>query len=84
MSCLCACACACVFVSQPPWFDDRVAPAVRAMNVVGQSEVSLAELYEVLSVKPVFNLQTTYTILAQPSIGSYETFVRYCPYPCAE
>jgi len=69
---------------QPPWFDDRVKPAEDAMNAMGQAGLTLEGMYEVLSVKPVFNLQTTYTILSCPAEGSYQSFVRYCAYPCAE
>jgi len=69
---------------KPPWFDDRVKPAEDAMNAMGQASLSLEGMYEVLSVKPVFNLQTTFTMLACPGDGSYQSFVRYCPYPCAE
>ena len=60
-----------------------MAPAVHAMNLITEG-LTLEGLYEVLSVKPVFNLQTTYTILAQAGAGSFQTYVRYCPYPCAE
>jgi hypothetical protein len=69
---------------QPPWFDDRVDPANDAMNAMGRKSLSLNGMYQVLSVKPVFNLQTTYTILSCPADGTFQSFTRYCPYPCAE
>lgn len=69
---------------QPPWYDDRVVPANNAMNAMGQSGLTLDGMFKVLSIKPVLNLQTTYTILSCPADGTYKSFNRYCPYPCAE
>jgi len=69
---------------QPPWFDNRVDPANNAMNSVGQQKISLDTLFQVLSTKPVLNLQTTYTILSCPATGEYTSYTRYCPYPCVE
>jgi hypothetical protein len=68
----------------PPWFDDRVKPAYAAMNAMGQDDLTFDGLWKVLSTKPVFNLQTTYSILAQPSQSYFQSWTRYCPYPCAE
>jgi len=69
---------------QPPWFDNRLDPANDAMNAIGVQGVSLQNLFNVLSVKPVLNLQTTYTILSCPATGEFSAFTRYCPYPCVE
>jgi len=69
---------------QPPWFDDRVDPANKGMDAMGQYGVTLDGIFNVLSTKPVFNLQTTYTILAVPRNGTYRCWTRYCPYPCVE
>jgi len=69
---------------QPPWFDNRVTPANNAMKAMGQNNVTLSGMFSVLSVKPVLNLQTTYTILACPADGTYKSFARYCEYPCVE
>jgi len=69
---------------QPPWFDDRVVPANKAMNAIGQKDISLAGLFSVLSVKPVLNLQSTYTILGVPKNGTWMSWTRWCPYPCVE
>jgi len=69
---------------QPPWFDNRVDPANDGMNAIGQSKISLDTMMQVLSTKPVFNLQTTYSILACPATGEYRSYTRYCPYPCVE
>ena len=67
-----------------PWYDDRRTPGNEAMNQMGQQHLTLDGLYNVLSTKPVFNLQTTYTILAVPSNGTYTSHTRYCPYPCTQ
>jgi len=67
-----------------PWFDNRRDPANNAMNALGQENVSLDNMFKVLTNKPSLNLQTTYTILSCPATGEYSSFVRYCPYPCVE
>jgi hypothetical protein len=54
---------------QPPWFDDRVDPADNSLNALGQKQVSLQGLFDTLTVKPVLNIQTTYTILAVRRTG---------------
>jgi len=69
---------------QPPWFDDRVKPANTAMNTMGRTDLTLEGMFNVLSVKPVLNMQTTYSILACPADGTYASFTRWCPYPCVE
>jgi len=69
---------------QPPWFDDRVVPANDAMDAMGQANVGYPGLFKVLSVKPVLNLQSTFTMLASPALGTYTSYTRWCPYPCAE
>eukprot|EP01087_Luapelamoeba_hula_P021033 TRINITY_DN727_c0_g1_i1.p1 TRINITY_DN727_c0_g1~~TRINITY_DN727_c0_g1_i1.p1 ORF type:complete len:488 (-),score=81.30 TRINITY_DN727_c0_g1_i1:33-1496(-) len=67
-----------------PWFDDRVTPGFNAMYAMGKNNVTLQGLLNVLTVKPVFNIQTTYSILAIPSKGTYQSYTRWCPYPCVE
>jgi len=70
---------------RPPWFDDRVVPANRAMNELGRPNLTLDNIFKhVLSVKPVLNLQTTFTMLTSAATGEYTTYTRYCEYPCAE
>lgn len=69
---------------QPPWFDDRVIPAERAMDALGQDNLSYEGLFGVLSVKPVLNLQSTFTMLTSAAFGNYTSYTRWCPYPCAE
>jgi len=70
--------------NQPPWFDNRVDPANDVLNSIGQSAISLDKMFTVLSTKPVFNLQTTYSILSCPATDEYRSYLRYCPYPCVE
>jgi hypothetical protein len=67
-----------------PWYDDRVDPANNAMVAMGRNSLSLKGMLKVLTVKPVLNLQTVYTILACPADGTYQSYTRYCQYPCAE
>jgi len=69
---------------EPPWFDDRVDPANDAMDAMGIAGISLDNMFKVLSVKPVLNLQTTYTILSCPATGEFSAFTRYCAFPCVE
>jgi len=71
--------------NQPPWYDNRVDPAVHAMNGLGRKDLSLDALFKkVLSIKPVLNLQTTFTMLACAADDTYQSYARNCPYPCAE
>jgi len=67
-----------------PWYDDRVTPGNNNMNAMGQKQLSLDGLMQVLTAKPTMNLQTTYSIVASPQDDSFKTWVRYCQYPCAE
>jgi len=69
---------------QPPWFDNRVDPANNAMDAMGRSAATLDNMFKVLTVKPVLNIQTTYSILANPSNNTFYAYSRYCPYPCVE
>jgi len=69
---------------EPPWFDNRIDPANDAMNAVGRKNLTLDNMFKVITTKPVFNIQTTYSILAVPSDSIFKAFSRYCPYPCVE
>jgi len=69
---------------QPPWFDNRVVPANEAMTALGQANLTMDGLFKVLSVKPVLNLQSTFTMLTSAGEGTYTSLTRWCPYPCAE
>jgi N-acylethanolamine-hydrolysing acid amidase len=66
-----------------PWFDNRRGPGMDAMNAIG-TKMLLGGLLEVLSTKPVLNIQTTYTMLSAPKYEKYYTVTRYCEYPCVE
>jgi len=70
---------------RPPWYDNRVDPANHAMNALGRKELTLDNLlHKVLSVKPVLNLQTTFSMLACAADDTYKSYARNCQYPCAE
>jgi len=69
---------------QPPWFDDRRTPAITNMKALGPSNLNPKSLFGIMGMKPTLNLQTTYSIVACPSTGYYESFVRNCEYPCVQ
>jgi hypothetical protein len=70
---------------QPPWYDDRVVPANQAMKALGRNDLTLDNLFhKVLSVKPVLNLQSTFSMLTCAADDTYISYARNCPYPCAE
>jgi len=68
----------------PLWIDDRVKPANAAMTAIGQANISLTNMMQVMSTKPILNLQSTHTILACPATGEYHSFRRFCNFPCTE
>jgi hypothetical protein len=68
----------------PPWFDNRRTPAMQHMNALGRPNIDAQNLLDILGMKPTLNLQTTYSIVACPTTGFYETFVRWCEYPCVQ
>jgi hypothetical protein len=67
-----------------PWFDDRYGPAKIYLNEMGYKDCSLDGLFKVMSTKPVLNLQTVYTFLSIPKNSTYETYLRWCNYPCVQ
>ena len=67
-----------------PWFDDRYDPAVQYMNAMSQANVTLDGMFKVMSTKPVLNLQTVYTFLSIPANSTYQTYIRYCNFPCTQ
>jgi len=69
---------------QPPWFDNRVVPAENALKAIGQSRITMSGLFSVLSTKPVFNIQTTYSIMSIPANGTWLSWTRWCEFPCVE
>ncbi|KAH3726701.1 N-acylethanolamine-hydrolyzing acid amidase-like [Dreissena polymorpha] len=55
----------------PPPDDDRRDPAIKAMNTMGRSNITVDNLFAVMSTPPVLNKKTTYTIVmsaGKPSI----------------
>lgn len=62
----------------PPW-DDRRWPAEEGMLAMGQDNVSLANMYEVLSTPPVYAWDTLYTATIVPAWGEYDATVRDGP-----
>jgi len=70
---------------QPPWYDDRRDPAIANMKALGINNINAKNLFtKILGAKPNINLQTTYSIVAVPATGFYESFVRWCNYPCVQ
>ncbi|XP_007439758.1 N-acylethanolamine-hydrolyzing acid amidase [Python bivittatus] len=61
----------------PPPFDDRRGPAMKALNATGQENIDLDSLFKVLSVAPVLNSFTIYTtVMSNADPGSYKTLIR--------
>ena len=51
----------------PPPSDDRRDPAIKHMNQIGHTNVTLEALYSVLTTPPVLNNRTTYTTVMSPA-----------------
>jgi len=68
----------------PPWYDNRRDPAIQHMTHMGRDNITIKNLYGILSMKPTLNLQTTYSIVASASLSFIDTFVRTCEYPCVQ
>ena len=67
----------------PPSSDNRRDPAVKHMNQIGQSKISLDTLYDVLSTPPVCNQGTTYTaLMSAASPGALRAVIRDKGTPC--
>jgi len=67
----------------PPWYDDRRYPAEKCMNEVGQNNISLVTMFNVLNGKPNLNRLTTYTALMDCKEGYLESYLQYCEeYDC--
>eukprot|EP00756_Hemistasia_phaeocysticola_P000229 Hpha_TRINITY_DN10159_c0_g1::TRINITY_DN10159_c0_g1_i1::g.131720::m.131720/K13720/NAAA; N-acylethanolamine-hydrolysing acid amidase len=60
----------------PPTSDDRRDVAIGAMEAVTADDVSMQELWNVLSIDPVFNNRTIHTDLTVPASGLYMAFPR--------
>ena len=62
----------------PPPYDDRRDPAIKAMNATGRANISAPALFNVLSIPPVLNNGTTYTVTMSAAVPElYSTWVRY-------
>ncbi|XP_006871665.1 PREDICTED: N-acylethanolamine-hydrolyzing acid amidase [Chrysochloris asiatica] len=60
-----------------PKEDDRRTPAIKALNATGQANLSLETLFQVLSVKPVYNNATIYTtVMSAAYPDKYMTRIR--------
>jgi hypothetical protein len=67
------------WIPMPPW-DNRKAPAEKAILEVGAEEISPATIYKrVLSRDPVLNQLTVYSTTMSCSEGTYASRVRDCP-----
>jgi len=62
----------------PPFFDNRRAPAEDCLNKLGSSGISKESLYNVLHAYPNRNRLTTYTTLLDVKAGLLETSLQYC------
>ncbi|XP_070613003.1 N-acylethanolamine-hydrolyzing acid amidase [Erythrolamprus reginae] len=63
--------------TNPPPYDDRRTPAIKALNVTGQEHINLNSLFKVLSTKPVLNKLTIYTtLMSNADPDKYQTFIR--------
>ena len=61
-----------------PAGDPRREHAVNMLNNIGQENINLAALYQVLSTPPVLASNTVYTTLMQPSNTTYyDTTIRF-------
>jgi len=69
---------------QPPWYDNRRDPAINHMTTLGRNSLTSDNLFQIMGMKPTLNLQTTYSIVACPATGFYDSYVRWCDYPCVQ
>ncbi|KAK3605189.1 hypothetical protein CHS0354_012999 [Potamilus streckersoni] len=66
------------WTTPPPW-DDRRDAAIKAMNRLGQHNITVASLLDVMSVEPVLNSHTTYTVIMCPAHPDLmQAWIRYC------
>lgn len=67
---------------EPPWYDERRYYANEGMQAMGQAGLSMDGLLKVLSIKPVLNRLTTYSVLMIPKDDYIKGYGRYCNDPC--
>ncbi|KAL3881916.1 hypothetical protein ACJMK2_028303 [Sinanodonta woodiana] len=66
------------WTTPPPW-DDRRDAAIKAMNRLGQNNITVASLFDVMSVQPVLNSLTTYTVIMSPAQPDLmQAWIRHC------
>lgn len=66
----------------PLFVDDRITPTNTCMNKFGKENFNMANLFNVLSSKPVLNKLTTYSALIDIKTGHLETYIQDCKTPC--
>ncbi|KAK3605187.1 hypothetical protein CHS0354_012996 [Potamilus streckersoni] len=63
----------------PPPSDDRRDPANKAMTRLGQQNINKVSLFAVMSVQPVLNNHTTYTVIMSPAQPQLmQAWIRNC------
>jgi len=67
---------------KPLFFDDRRTPGNICMKQLGQENISLKGLFNVLSTRPVLNKLTVYTALMQVDAGTLDAYTQFCKDPC--
>jgi len=81
------------FLAQTNWDWWQTEPAIDAgryyeanllMNQTSPSTLTLQKMLRVLSTKPVFNAQTTMTVLMQAGTGTFKGYRRWCNGACVE
>jgi len=65
-----------------PWFDNRMLPATQMLQQMGRTGVSIANLLNLLSTKPVLNQMTAFSALGIPTLGNFTVLQRWCNEPC--
>lgn len=66
---------------KPPFYDDRRTPAKKCLDRLGEGNFTFAELFNVLSTKPVRNKLTAYTTLMDVQTDTVESYLQYCTDP---
>ncbi|CAG9311978.1 unnamed protein product [Blepharisma stoltei] len=59
----------------PSW-DDRKTVAIQQIEQIGQANMNIDKLFDVLSVSPVLNPSTVFTTIFVPSTGYHNTTIR--------
>jgi len=65
-----------------PFWDRRRKPAVKCMKSKDMENMTVNDVFDVLSTKPMLNMMTVFTTIMNPSSGNHETYIRSCDYPC--